>query len=314
MVFDLKLPALSWLLGKGHTHMAPAGGSQQWLAGIVGLPHLPAATLRLSAQRMSLEGEWLCLDPINLRTERTQLIVEDPTLLQLTADEADTLQQDLAPLLAELGQLHLGSPHEWHLQLKQDSPIRTTPLSEVIGLNGDRLMPDTDNIRVWRRVLTEVQMTLHEHPVNVARSTRGLPAVNSLWPWGEGKLDTTTAARWQLLQADGSLWQGLAHQLDCAWQALPERFTDCTGKTLVVHKALAAATQQHDAMRWRAALLALEEQWFAPLMQALQTGQLQAVVLHGHGEEHALTCTIKRSDRLRFWRKPAALTLLGLPA
>lgn len=314
MVYDLKLPALSWLLGKGSRMLKPVADYPQWLADAAGLPQLrglPVAALRASALGAAQTGRWLCLDPIHLRVERTQLIVQDPASLQLTQEEAEALLSDLAPLLDELGQVGINAPHEWHIHLHTESDIRTTPLADAIGLNGDQLMPKASNVRVWRRVLNEVQITLHEHPVNLARSARGLPAVNSLWPWGEGRLDAAAPA-WDLIQADGALWQGLARHLGCEWSALPGRYENCSGKTLVVQPALEAGTRHRDALQWLGAMQALEENWFAPLMQALQSGSLKKLVMHGYGEGHGLTLTVSGSNKLNFWRKPAPLTDLGV--
>ena len=311
MVFDLQLPALSWLLGKGTRHTAAVANYPQWLADVMGLSSLPAAALRINAQGEQQTGRWLCIDPIHLRVERTQLIVQDPAALQLTQEEATTLAADLAPLLDDLGRVSIAAPHEWHLHLHTESNIRTTPLADAIGLNGDQLMPKADNVKVWRRVLNEVQVTLHEHPINLARTARGLPAVNSLWPWGEGTLGASTA-NWNCIQADGTLWQGLAHHLGCQWQALPERYEGCNGKTLVMQTALEAGARHYDALQWLSALQALEANWFAPLMQALQNGSLKQLVLHGHGQGQALTLTVSGSNKLNFWRKPAPLASLGV--
>jgi hypothetical protein len=312
MVFDLPLPALSWLLGKGSRQLAPAVDTQSWLAGIVGLPQLPAAALRLGASADVHDQHWLCLDPIHLRIERTQLVVDDPSRLALTLAEAEQLQQDLLPFLDELGELHISTAQEWHLRLPGDSHIRTTPLPEAIGLNGEQLLPHADNVKVWRRVLNEVQMVLHEHPVNLERSARGLPVVNCLWPWGEGSLENAAKPEWHTIAADGSLWQGLARHLNARWTALPQSFASCSGKTFVLDTTLAGATQRRDAMQWRASLQELETHWFAPLMEALNQGKLDTLVIHGHGEAQAMTITVGRNDRLRFWRKPAALTTLGV--
>ena len=311
MVFDLQLPALSWLLGKGSRQVAAVADYPQWLAKVAGLPGLPVAALRASALMLEQDSRWLCLDPIHLRVERTQLIVQDPATLQLTQAEAATLLADLAPLLEELGHAGISSPHEWHFHLHAESDIRTTPLADAIGLNGDQLMPKAGNVKLWRRVLNEVQMTLHEHPVNLARTARGLPAVNSLWPWGEGSLGTDKPD-WQQIQADGAVWQGLARHLGCPWSKLPERYENVSGKTLVIQPALELGARHRDALQWLSALQALEANWFAPLMQALQNGKLKQLVLHGHGEGQALTLTVSGSNKLNFWRKPAPLTALGV--
>src|SRR5690606_33262738 len=163
----------------------------------------------------------------------------------------------------------------------------------------------------WRRVLNEVQITLHEHPVNLARTARGLPAVNSLWPWGEGRLDTDTPD-WNLIEADCSLWQGLARHPRFTWRNLPQAYQAGKGNTLAVQPALEASARQRDALQWLSVLQDLERNWFAPLMQALQSGALKELVVHGHGEGQALTLTVSGRNALNFWHKPAPLTALGV--
>lgn len=316
LVFDLPLPALSWLLGRGKLQRQPYGNSQSWLAHTLQLPSLPAAALRQQTISASNSANWLCLDPINLRIERTQLIVEDPATLQLTEAEAQTFIADLAPLLAELGELQQCTPHAWNLRLHDSTPILTTPLADAIGLNGEQLMPQCANVKIWRRVLNEVQMTLHTHPLNAARSSRGLPAVNSLWPWGEGSFESELEAaphrHWQCLQANDPMLQGLAQHLACTGQALPQRFEVSSANTWVLQDSLATATQARDAMKWRNALVELEQHWFAPLQQALQAGALKQLVIHGSGAGQALQLTLGSTARWQFWRKPAPLTLMGV--
>lgn len=328
LVFDLQLPALSWLLGKGSRRVVPVADSRQWLAEIAGLSssQLPVAALRVNACALQQTGRWLCLDPVHLRVERTQLIVQDPAALQLTHAEAEALQRDLSPLLEELGELHIGTPHEWHLHLHEGGAIRCAPLPDAIGLSAEQMMPETSNdkARLWRRLLTEVQVALHTHPVNLARSERGQPAVNSLWPWGEGTLDDVHRAEsnrdapnrgtqnWTHIQADGAVWQGLARHLACSWSPQPERFSAVEGKTLVVLPDLESAARSRDAMHWLRTVQVLERDWFAPLQLALQQGRLKTLVLHGQGAGHAMRVTVGAGDRLRFWRKPAPLSVLGV--
>ncbi len=42
--------------------------------------------------------------------------------------------------------------------------------------------------------MTELQMLLHEHPVNTQRQLRGLPALNAIWVHGEGMLSDLSPA------------------------------------------------------------------------------------------------------------------------
>lgn len=313
MVFDLPLPALSWLLGKGHLSRSAVSGQQQWLSDATGLANFPYAALRAkSDDGMTQDDHWLCLDPIRLRGERTQFIVEAPGSLHIADEEAETLVHDLAPVFAELGELHIASPHEWHLHLATATPIRTTPLPDAVGFNGDNLMPHADNARIWRRLLNEAQMLLHAHPVNVAREQRGLPTINSLWPWGEGALEACHSLQWDMVQGHGALWQGFARYANTAWIPVPDKFEPRAGKTFTMHDVLAEPTAQGDAMCWREAMKRLEADWFSPVVAALHNGTLHEVVLHGMGAGHALVARITRNARLVFWRSPASLDTLGI--
>jgi hypothetical protein len=47
--------------------------------------------------------------------------------------------------------------------------------------------PQEDSLREWRRLLNEIQMVWHEHPVNIARAERGEVPINSLWLFGGAK-------------------------------------------------------------------------------------------------------------------------------
>ena len=317
LVFDLPLPALATLLGKGTVQRYPVTDSTAWLARLAGIEAttVPIAALRLLAMGQASDarqGGWICLDPVHLRVEKTQLIVTDPADMQLDDAEADALAASLRPVLNELGHLHVGDSMNWHLHCHDHARLNTTPLPEAIGLNADILMPQADNIRVWRRVLNEVQMTLHAHPVNAARNARGLPPVNSVWPWGEGTLPEAAPPSWSVLCANGLLWQGVAKHLGCAHHAGPACYTKDDERTLLISHALTTAERTGDALRWRDAMQALEKNWFAPMLAAWQAGELPEIGIHGSGAGQGMSCVLRRSDRWRFWRKAAPLTVLGV--
>lgn len=44
--------------------------------------------------------------------------------------------------------------------------------------------PQEASFKAWRRLLNEIQMLWHTHPVNEQRAQRGLPPINSLWLYG----------------------------------------------------------------------------------------------------------------------------------
>jgi hypothetical protein len=144
----------------------------------------------------------------------------------------------------------------------------------------------------WTALLTEIQMALHEHPVNESREL----AVNSVWLWGAGALPASASGPWRSIAAADPLALGLARAAGIApraaarsaeaWLAeLPEE-----GRHLAVLEGIAAE---------------LEPAWFAPLLAALKSGRIGMATLHLPEAGAAVETT--RSDLRRFWRRPRAL-------
>jgi hypothetical protein len=50
----------------------------------------------------------------------------------------------------------------------------------------DEFMPGGDDAAGYRNLISEIEMALHDHEVNLRRQAAGLSPVNSLWLWGGG--------------------------------------------------------------------------------------------------------------------------------
>lgn len=311
---DLPLPAFTSLLGKGRLRHLPPQTAAAMLAECAGLATpLPAAALR----RLALAGkadraEWLCLDPIGLRFADRSLVVDAPRHLSLGADEASALATALAPLLADLGELELLAGDAWNLRLARTAPS-FQPLSEAAGRAAAPL-PADPAYAPWRHVISEAQVLLHAHAVNRARAAAGQPLVNSLWPWGGGRLPPAGAGPHDLLWSTDPVAQGIARllQIDCATP--PARFSPVsTRHPLAIHDALEAPARSGDALVWRDQLARFEADWLAPALAALRAGKLDALRLLAPGETAAAELRVSREDSWRFWRKPLALSALVEP-
>jgi hypothetical protein len=127
------------------------------------------------------------LTPVHLHLGRDHMVLTDPTQLKLDLVAAHALHASIAPLLHESGlQLLIKQPDHWYLSTLDATDSRFAGLiahgwRAANGRNIDAYNPIGDAARQWRRLLNEVQMTWHQHPVNEERAQRGLPAVNSLW-------------------------------------------------------------------------------------------------------------------------------------
>jgi hypothetical protein len=314
LTYDLPLPAFTTLLGRGRLRHRPPRSSAAALAESSGLAvPLPAAALRWFALRDHPgDADWLCLDPVRLHFEQRALIVDDPQHLGLTDAESAALAVSLAPTFAALGELHVISPGAWNLRLAAVAPAFQA-LPDAAGRSVSALPPDPA-YAAWRHAINEAQMILHAHPVNQAREAAGLPLVNSLWPWGGGRLPDTSASQHDALWSNDPVAQGIARLMQIDYAVLPAAFNSTSARRpLVVHDALERPARSGDALVWRDELTRFEVDWLAPALHALRSGQLAGLRLIAPGDLATVELEVSRHDLWKFWRKPRALTELAPP-
>jgi hypothetical protein len=309
---DLPLPAFTTLLGRGRLTQRPALRTAGILAEISGLAApLPAAALRrLALREHPEEADWLCLDPVRLNFQERSLVVDDPQNLRLTTEEAATLAVALAPTFAELGALEVLAPTRWNLRLSAAAPA-FQPLPQAAGRAAAPLPLDAA-YAPWRQALNEAQMVLHAHPVNQARQAAGQPVVNSLWPWGGGRLpQPRTATTHDALWSNDPVARGIARLLQIDGTTLPDAFGSAPARRpLAIFDALEQPARSGDAIAWRDELARFEAGWLVPALAALSGGRLGALRLIAPGELAAAELQVGRRDIWKFWRKPRPLAEL----
>ncbi len=323
-VAGLALPALSRLLGRGEQQIADFVPLDRQLAALFGLNEgeLPLAALRrhgeADAPADATTGEppahWLCADPVHLHFARDRMLLSDfpaegdPP----DADETAALLASLNDTFADLGRFEAPTPARWYLRLAAPTEATLYPLNDVIGRPIAPFLPEGRDGLIWHRTMNELQIVLHNHPVNQAREAAGRRTVNSLWLWGAGALPGALKAPQPRVQASDPLLRGLARAAGLN-PAEPDPDTALAAPatdTLVVLDSLRRPALQLDLDAWRAALAEVEARWFAPLAAALDQGRLAALTLNAPGDHHTLTLRLGRQARWKFWRRPQPLDAL----
>jgi hypothetical protein len=321
--YDLDLPALAWLLGRGRLDWRPPLPLESYLCDAFGISASGTADAPCAALRMLGEGIapdtacWLCADPAHLRFEQTTLVLGETGALTTDPAEIAELTALLAPPLAEVGTLRFMPSGFAYLELKAPAQIMTTPPSAAIGRRADTIDLRGAEAMRWRRLANEVQMLLHDHLLNRRRSEAGQPAINSLWFWGAGAMPLQRPCPWEAAWGNGPLLAGLAAWGEIDWAPAAQQFADLPrdhDNVLATIDALLKPTQEFDAYQWRTALLQLEQDWLAPALRALRDGHLQRLTLIALGDEARFELTVTPNDRFRFWRKPMPLAKLLIPA
>jgi hypothetical protein len=133
---------------------------------------------------------WLRADPAFAMADAVTARLMACGDIGLSREESDELARALRPLFGDAGfPLEAMRPDRWYLRCPPESrlPIFADP-RDVLGDDLMRHLPRGDNERQWRSLFNEVQVILHNHPVNARRLQRGQVPANSLWFWGAGRL------------------------------------------------------------------------------------------------------------------------------
>jgi hypothetical protein len=317
--FDLELPALSRLLGRGRVNWQPPLPVEAWLCREFRLPaeEPPAAALRLHGEGGDPGDDfWLCADPAHLKFEQGRLTLSG-NKLEVGQAEIRQIVRAATPHLAEhvpgFAEFVAGSEgSHGYLRLRRSPQIMTTPFSAAVGRSIQLALPRGPEARAWLRLANELQMLLHALPLNRERETQGLPTLNTLWLWGSGVLPKPAPGnenRYQSILSDKALLRGIAAWAGTPMRRRPHRAEELplAGNTLLFVDDLHLPAQELDANGWRNKLVEIDHDWLSPLQAALASGGMESLRLTALGEEACLDVHLKRSDLFKFWRRPVAL-------
>ncbi|MCL1861085.1 MAG: hypothetical protein FWG52_06065 [Proteobacteria bacterium] len=325
---DVPHAALARLLGRGRQRMEPAVSREHLLARLLGMeshPSLPLAALRLLGEENGSghaqgdgKAHWLCADPVNLSFMGDHVLLDefDGDEGEIDAAEAAALIAALNDEFADLGHFSATAPTRWYLRMECPTKAHFFSLDDVVCRPVRDFLPTggEGDDRHWRHVLNEIQVALHNHPVNIARGADGRRLINSLWFWGNGAQSTfgTPDTPRFAVQAFDPVARGLARAAGIEPGA-PDVNHSLRADTLVVLDTLASPIRHLDLARWQDALAALERDWFAPIARELDRGALRHFALYVPGERAGFSLTFGSGARWRFWRKPLSLSLVHCP-
>ncbi len=319
----LDLPALCKMLARARAARHPALTPEAWLCQAFEVERQhdwPIAPLTAALDNIDVgDAYWLRADPVHVRVDRDRALLVDSTLLDITAMEAQALAAALNRHFAEDAiQFLAAAPERWYVKLQQTPRLATRETSEVAGKDVEQHLPSGEDALAWNAVVNEVQMLLHEHPVNEAREKRGESPVNSVWLWGGGIRPAVPGRHFDAVWSDDAAASALAAAADvytaaapadaATWLDLARTRHDDARSHLLVLGELTRAAAYRDAESWRTRVAKLESHWFAPLTQALRERTVSELALVIPGGECCWRFDLTRTDLMKFWRsvKPLA--------
>lgn len=253
---------------------------------------------------------WLRIDPVYLRIDMTHARLFSAYMLALEQAEADLLVESLNRHFAADGwRVEAPAPERWYMASATDPGLVAHSPTRVAGRNIDHFMPGGSAGAYWRGVLNEVQMLLHDHPVNAERERAGRLPVNSIWPWGGGRAPEQWPAPPARVFADDATAQGAARLADVPIAPLPDDaygLEPGPGRNLVVDPAIRDPLVHGEAEAWVAAVDGIAGRWLDPLHERLRRGEIARLVING-GVRRRFALT-RAALLWRAWRRPRPWT------
>ncbi len=217
-------------------------------------------------------GVCLCVEPVHFQAglDDVRCLMPPP----LATEEADAILQSLQPFfsLAGFELVHASDDPTgaWYLWCERDVKFTTFSLQGSVAARLYDLMPQGPDAGELRRLMTEVQMLLHDHPVNKQRERRGILPVNALWFWGYAPMKAVSHPLHIQFVSASAYVRGLSEHLGVICEAIPSD----------AHALLAMEVPQMLCVLPQEALSVLDAQWLQPIYTALLHGVIERLDLH----------------------------------
>jgi hypothetical protein len=263
----------------------------------------PIAAIAAHADGLAVGDDyWLRADAVHLLLQRDSFSLSEPAPLLVEREHAELIIASLNQHFSQDGMTFcIGNSGAWYLRLKQMPEIQTTLPSVAMDRNIYQFMPQGAAASTWLSYLNEIQMLLHEHPVNIQRESKHQAAINSVWLSGGGFMPQPLPAENDigLFVANTPFYHGLAQWSGFAIQ-LPEQ---PLSKTLQHIDA-----QLHARLELPGQHLS-DDINFAMLWDALRARKIEQLTLNLGCYEKTLVATIRPVDTYKFWRKSKSVGL-----
>ena len=343
----IELPGLARVARYGSGHVLEQGW-RPWLAKWSGQSELAqsapativAAASRTKAREVDGRMVWIAT-PVHLVAGLSSVHLDVRGLLQMDLDTRRALAQDFNAVFTESGfRLEALSSAGFLLLGPRIDDLDTVEPARVLGASVSEALPAASTAPRLRRLVAEIEMWLHSHPVNADRARHGRLPITALWLWGGGgaregidlgtepvigsdTTDTVPASfvRGAALAATATPIPGVAFghdpYLHGLWRMsgsnarpMPDHFEEVLGHTsrrAVFVLELSQSFDEHRHWTIRDALADLDRRWILSALDALRRRDIGRITVIAN--DHRLT--LGSRDPWKLWRMPRpALTAL----
>jgi len=265
--------------------------------GLAARPDYPIAPIAAQADGLIAgDAYWLRADPVHLLLQRDSFSLSEPVPLLVTHDHAEMVIAALNRHFSQDGMMFfIGRSGAWYLRLNKIPEIQTTLPSAALDRNIYQFMPQGADASVWLSYLNEIQMLLHDHPVNIQRESGHQAAINSVWFSGGGVMPQPLPPENDIDQfvASSPLYHGLAQ-----WSGLAMQASDTLLAELLRHMGAC----RHARLELPGQHLS-DDVNFGVLYDVLSARKITQLTLNLGCYEKTLVATARPIDTCKFWRK-----------
>jgi hypothetical protein len=156
-------------------------------------------------------------------------------------------------------------------------------------------LPTGEHTVMHRNILSEIEMSLHEHEVNERRIAEGKQPVNSLWLWGGGTAPEKTVRPQPPIFTDEALLLGYWESATAVADLWPGSFAECAEASM---HGFVAVTPEFEASPEHL------HQYLNEVRELLRSNRVSRLILLFRDGVRA---DVRRSDTLKFWRRDSEL-------
>ena len=296
---DRRYPSLERILARGTHRLVGAESPDHLRFGLFGLEplgQLPVAALThvaMTGKVPEAGSYWLRADPVTMQADMVRVFMTACGFADCNPSERAMLSGVIRDALA-LEAIDLpDGPAPWSFRLDKPLEFEFTPLHQALGMDVADALPSHGKARSWKRILTDIQVDLHQCPVNEQRRAAGRQEINSLWFWGGGSMPEAFTGRFDTVVSSEPVSRGLG-VLSAAAVYAPDDWEPGDGRLLIDWDMPSAdALEEADAV----------EQVAGRLLEVCSRSGLSLDLVDGRGDAWRL----ERSSRFRFWKRPAPL-------
>jgi hypothetical protein len=265
----------------------------------LGLPYPEQGfgALRMWGQTGDRPANWIAAaDPVYLEPRLDHLCLHALRRVGVPSAQMRTLIDHLQSTLgdgSDFGFTRLAS--YGYLSSRNAIATASVPTYVVDDQKPDEFLPTGEDTGTHRNLVSEIEMALHEHEVNLAREANGELSINSLWLWGGGTAPEKITRVQPPLFSDDALLSGYWYSATGVADCWPGSIAGCLERSVA---GFVAETPEFDDS------VELLEACLLELRDALRAGRLSSLTLLFRDGVRA---HVRRPHALRVWCRKSEL-------